>query len=362
MDLLDLLLRYRRVRSRRRVSSEPIAVQDTLRKPERIAVLLGGDPRLPPLVLPSLRLIRERHPGVKLLLVGGPENVPVFRRDGIADKALAISPKRGTARIGEIRRTGRAIAEHDPRILLLLDAPPDPTLLAVALESGAPIRLGFGRGDHAPFLNFEVAPPEGETYLAQSLLKMVGAVTGCFLGFLDDRVRWKVPEADARRAERLIHFWQPRSDRLLVAIEPGAEEPGREPDMEKYVAIARLLSRAYGARVLIVSSPEERHRAEELERRLDFLEPYRAQTDDLAQAVAFLSRSDLVVSSNTPLFHYSVAVGIPTVGLFPEKTDPRFLPPAGAPAVIIPLHKEITEEGFLRAVETLAGDGVDAEP
>ena len=189
---------------------------------------------------------------------------------------------------------------------------------------------------------------------------MVGAVTGRFVDFLDEEVRWKVSEADARRAERLIHFWQPRSDRLLVAIEPGGEEPGREPEMEKYVAVARLLARAYEARILIVAPPEERARAEELERRLDFLEPYRAPADDITQAIAFLSRSDLVVASNTPLFHYSVAAGVPTVGLFPETVHPRFLPPTGAPAVIVPSREKITEEGFLRAVETLAGDEREA--
>ncbi|MFH1680505.1 MAG: glycosyltransferase family 9 protein [Candidatus Eisenbacteria bacterium] len=360
MNLLDLYLRFQRDWVSRRSPSSPVAVRAALASPKRIAVCVRGDPRLPPAALPSLRLLRERFPDARLLLAAGPANAPVFRREKAADRTLILRPSTGVGLVREVRRAGKEIAELKPDFLLLLDPGPDPALLALAHASQVPLRIGFGRGDHSPFLNFEVAPPGGDQYLAGSLLALTGAITGRFVDFLDDSVRWRVPEPDARRADRLIHFWQPRAEELIVALEP-AGIGGREPDIEKYAAVARLLARSYRARILIVTEPENRPAGEELERRLAFLEPYRAPVDEHAQVVAFLSRADLAVCTNTPLFHYAVALGVPAVGLFPENVEPWYRPPAGAAAAVLPLQKEITEERFLAAVDGLgalvAGSG-----
>jgi ADP-heptose:LPS heptosyltransferase len=352
VSVLGLYLRYQRDWVSRRTPETPVAVREALQSPKRIVLCLGGDARLPPLVLPSLRLLRERFPDARLLLVAGTENVAAFRREKIVDKALLMRPAKGMALVGEIRRIGKEISDLKPDFLALLDPGPDPALLALAHASQVPVRIGFGEGDHYPFLNVEIAQPAPGGYLARSLLSLAGTLTGRFVDFLDDEVRWRVPEPDARRADRLIHFWQPRAEEFLVAIEPGPGE-GREPDFSKYTAVARLLARSYRARILIVTEPEERAAGEELERRLAFLEPYRAPIDEQAQAIAFLSRVDLAICTNTPLFHYAVALGVPALGLFPENAPSSFHPPPGVAAGLLPLQREITEERFLAAVDAL---------
>ena len=352
MSLLNLYLRYQKDWVGRRQPAPPIAIRDTLLSPKRIAVCVGGDPRLPPLTLPAIRLLRSRFDDARFLIAAGPENITAFRRERIADKAIVLHRKKGSGMVSEIQKAGKEMAKLEPDLLLVLDGQPSPELLALAHSSRVPLRIGFGEGESYPFLNFEVVPPKKKPYLAQSLLDMVGAITGRFVDFLDDAVRWKIPEGDARRAERLIHFWQPRSDDLLVALEPAGVD-GREPDIAKYASAARLLAKAYGARIMIVTGPEGKPAAEELERRLAFLEPYRAQADDLPQAVAFISRADLAVCTNTPLFHYAVALGVPTLGLFPEKADPWLVPPEGTAARTLPLQREIREEQFLSAVDAL---------
>lgn len=358
MDFLDLYIRYRRARAWRK-PGDRIAIRETLRNPKRIVVCLGGDDRLPPVVMPAVRLLRKHHSDAEVAVVTGPSNVAVFRRERIVDKAIVLNWKRGSGQIGEIQRVGKEIEQLNPEFLILLAPEPDPVLLALAEASGSSLRFGFGRGEHAPFLNFEVTPPSGEQYLAPSLLRMIGALTGRFHDFLDEEVRWRVPEPDAKRAERLIHFWQPRLENLLVAIEPGREKAGAEPDLDKYTAVARLLAREYKARIMIVAAPEDRPIAEELESRLETLNPYRAQIDDLAQAISFFSRADLGVSSNTPLFHYGVALGIPMIGLFPDGVDPCLMPPARSATAILPLHKELTEEHFIKAMDSLENGNGD---
>ena len=352
MDLLGLYRRYQRDWIGKRAPEPPVAVREALSSPKRIAVCVGGDPRLPPLAIPALRLVRERFPEARVLLVAGPENVAVFRREKMADKAILLRPLKGASLVREIRRLGSEIAEVKPDLLIVLDPGPDPALLSLAHASRVPVRIGFGEGSHFPFLNVEIVPPASSPYLAQALLSLAGTLTGRFVDFLDDDVRWRVPEPDARRADRLLHFWQPRGEQLLVALEP-AGIGGREADLAKYTAAARLLSRSYHARILIVTEPESRVAGEELERRLAFLEPFRAPVDDQAQAVAFLSRADLAVCTNTPLFHYAVALGVPALGLFPEGVEPWFQPPPAAAAAVLPLQREITEERFLAAVDAL---------
>lgn len=361
MDLLGLYLKYQREWVARRDPANPVAIPKTLIGPRRLVACLGPDTRLPPLVLPAVRLLRRRYENAKLCIVTGAANTAALRRERIADKALVFQQKKGSGQVQEIRRIGKEVARLEADILFLFDGEPDSRLLALAHESRVPLRVGFGSGEHQPFLNFEVEPPRGAPYLAQALLDLVGAVTGRFLDFLDDDVRGRVSEADAKRAERLVHFWQPRSERLLVAVEPGAEE-GKAPDLAKFVAVARLLSKAFGARVMIVADPEHRPEAEELERRLAFLEPYRAQTDDLPQAVAFISRADLVVAANTPLFHYAVTLGVPALGLFPDDAPPWLLPPPGTAARTLPIQKEITEEQFLKTVDELGAEVTGGGP
>jgi len=352
VNFLDLYLRYQRDWVSRRAPEARLAVREALESPKRIVLVLGGDARLPPLVLPSLRLLRMRFPEARLLLVAGPANAASFRREKIVDKVIIAKPAKGMGLVSEIRRIGKEIADLRPEFLALLDPGPDPAMLALAHASQVPVRIGFGGGEHYPYLNVEIAQPAPGGYLAGSLLSLAGTLTGRFADFLDDDVRWRVPEPDARRAERLIHFWQPRAEELLVAIEPGSVE-GREPDYAKYTAVARLLARSYRARVLVVTEPENRAAGEELERRLAFLEPYRAPVDEQAQAIAFLSRVDLAVCTNTPLFHYAVALGVPTLGLFPENAEAWFRPPPGAAASLLPLQREITEDRFLAAVDAL---------
>ncbi len=354
MGLLDLFLRYQKT-SKRFAAAEPVAFHDILSDPKRVVACLSDDTRIPPLVLPSLRLLRDIYPEIRILLVTGPANAEALRRERIADKTMVLQRKRGTKQVSEVRRLAKEVSQLDPRVLLLFDPSDDPALKALAYACNAPLRIGFGTGENFPFLNFQVAPPREDTYIADSLLKIIGSMTGQFVDFLDDRVRLQVPESDARKAERLLHFWKPRSDKLLFAIQPGTSRTGHPPNLEKTAAVARLLTRAYEARIMILSQPEEREWASELESKLVSIEPYRAPAEDFSQTVAFLSRADLLISPNSPLFHYAVAIGVPVVGLFRENCKPWWIPPSEARATLLPIQKEITEEQFLTAVDSVGG-------
>lgn len=360
MGLIDLFLRYQKTR-KSFGSSEPVAFHDLLANPKRVIACLSDDLRMPPLVLPALRLIRDIHPDIRILLVSGSANIETLRLERIADKLMVLHRRKGTKQVSEIQRLAKEIEPLDPNILLLFDPSDDPTLKALAFACNAPLRAGFGAGENYPFLNYQVAPPREGTYIADSLLKIIGSITGQFVDFLDDRVRLQVPEGDARKAERLLHFWKPRSDKLLFAIQPGPDREGHPPDLEKHAAVVKLLTRAYDARIMILSPPEERVWGEELERKLISIEPYRAPAEDMAQTIAFLSRADLLISPNTPLFHYAVAIGVPVVGLFHDKSEPWWTPPAGVRATILPIGKEITEERFLNAVDDIGSAGRSSE-
>ncbi len=355
MGVLDLYRKYQRVTGQG-LDEEPIAFHEKLKDPQRVAVFLSSDSRIPPLVIPALRLLREQHPKIRILLVTGAGNAAALRRADVADKILIIQERKGTKQIGEIRRLAKEIGRHDANLLLVFDPRSDSVLEALGCACHIPLRVGFGEGEKYPFLNFQVAPPAEGSYLADALLKMIGSLTGEFVDFLDDRVRLRVAEPDARKAERLLHFWQPRSDKLLFAIQPACDSGQKSPDFDKFAVVAKLLTRAYDCRTMILTPPEEKMWGEELERRLASIEPYLAPTEDAAHAVAFASRADLLITANTPLFHYAVSIGVPTIGLFAEETEPWWTPPDGVRATILPLHREITEERFLAAVDEVGGE------
>lgn len=347
MGVLDLYLRYQRaVRGDR---NETVSFRKQLENPRRVTVLIPGDDRMPAVVVPALRLLRAHHPDVRIVLVAGPDNIDAIRKEKMADKSIVFHRKRGTTQIGEIKRVAKEVAKLDPELLLLFDPEHEPSLLALAEATGTPLRVGFGDGDRYPYLNFQLAPPEQDLYLADAFLKLVGAITGEFVDFLDDRVRLRIPEADVTRATRLLHFWQPKSDKLLFAIEPPAG--ARDADIQKYAGMARLLVKAYDARIMVLTEPSEKTAGEALEQRLGAVEPYRAPVEGMHESIAFLSRVDLFVGPNAPLFHHAVAMGTPAVGLFTESDAAWWYPPNDIRARALDLGRKMTEETFLKAVQ-----------
>ena len=154
-----------------------------------------------------------------------------------------------------------------------------------------------------------------------------------FLSFLripreDLRPGWEIPEVDRQYAMRLLELRRRGRSGWLLGVDPGPGLGGARPSPEKLAWLVDRLAVGRGAIPVVLSGNPADRSVEEFKKLLKTptLEVARRGLRDV---FAFASGCDLFLSGNTALFHFAVALGIPTIGLLGAEEDPRWVPAEG---------------------------------
>jgi lipopolysaccharide heptosyltransferase I len=189
--------------------------------------------------------------------------------------------------------------------------------------TGAPLRIGFGAARckerlSALFTTRHVIPAPSVTHVVDQNLALLGA-----LGIVPGAPEFLIPprpEAQRRMDEFLTEAgWKP-GDRL-VALNPGAGQPGKQWEPERYAAVGERLGAEAGARVLLLWGPSESHLARQIALGIRgpgsaAARPLLAPPTDLDELAALLRRAHLMVAGDTGPLHLAAALGTPALGLF----------------------------------------------
>jgi len=91
--------------------------------------------------------------------------------------------------------------------------------------------------------------------------------------------------------------------------------------------------------------------------------PVGIKRDKLLDNVLLLAQSDLFIGGNTDFFHFAVAQGVPSIGLFSEQEDAAWIPTAGEKVqVIIPAKgKGIDLDSLSETVKAVSGGLVSTQ-
>lgn len=103
---------------------------------------------------------------------------------------------------------------------------------------------------------------------------------------------------------------------MVVALMPGASNPGRQWPPKRYGEVARWLIDTYGARVLVLGGPGDRQRAERVAHyaRRDHCVSIAGECG-LSATAAILKKCALYVGADTGCMHLAAAAGCPVVEL-----------------------------------------------
>jgi ADP-heptose:LPS heptosyltransferase len=220
---------------------------------------------------------------------------------------------------------------------------PHPRLELGALASGAKLRLGPSHEDGWPAVNFEVRPREGDTrYWGDRI-----ALTAPFLGFAPAEIRagWPLPDDQLRRAAQQVHFHKPNPDQMLIGLDPTTTKSRHRFALESWHFLVRQLSSQFVCTMLPLGHPADSDELGRFATRLSDV-PVGLQRESLMDMLVLLAQCDLFLAGNTDLFHFAVAQGVPTVGLFTEAE---------------PVHHRPSERPRVRVLEIERGEKVDIE-
>jgi ADP-heptose:LPS heptosyltransferase len=205
-------------------------------------------------------------------------------------------------------------------ILLNMNASFERFLLAYL--SGARVRIGFASQLSFPFINCEIAVPNS-TYQGEKIKRIINSI-----GLKPDtnEKRLRLDEGDINRAKQMIHFRKPEKSILTIGVDPGEGKEKHYVIPEIIAYLANNLAVRIKAKFLVLTEPWDNEGVIQFSRYL------KSEVLDIVPAcsnetIALLSTCDLFISGNTNLFHFAAALGIPTIGLFTEHEDKKWIPP-----------------------------------
>ena len=293
--------------------------------------------------MPLLMAVRRRFPAVEMDFLVSEEHLDLVARSGLARECIVyrqgqLNPWRPA--YGSLLKKLSG-SEYDMAVVMSFT--PHPRLELGALASGAKLRLGPSHADGWPAVNFEVRPREGDTrYWGDRI-----GLTAPFLGFAPAEIRagWPLPDDLLRRAAQQVHFHKPNPDQMLIGLDPTATKSKHRFALESWHFLVRQLSSQFVCTMLPLGHPADGDELERFSTRLSDV-PVGLQRESLMDMLVLLAQCDLFLAGNTDLFHFAVAQGVPTVGLFTEAE---------------PVHHRPSERPRVRVLEIERGEKVDIE-
>jgi len=302
---------------------------------------------------PTIVGLRENHPDAELVALVERNFADVARGLPAVDRVWELDLDRlGRMLIGEtgdgLRAAYRLVddtvkALRDERFDLALNYSSSKMSAVLLRLIGAPDTRGWTMSADGHRL---IAHPWSRLFAASclhrrqapfNLVDYYKRVAGVAAG--PERLFFEVP-ADARRwaADFLAGAGAPPGA-PLVAFQLGASRPVRRWPAAHFVALARALHAAIGARFLLCGGGGDRPVANEIAAALGSLAIDACGRSSIAGLGALLERADVLVTGDTGPMHMAVAVGTPVVALFFGPALPFDTGPYAADHVC--LHAEV---------------------
>jgi heptosyltransferase-2 len=270
-----------------------------------------------------IRAIAQSHRTITLDVLASPANAVVLDGNPHVHGVIRWNKKEVSSWPSLVRRlrAQRYDVVIDP---MILKASATSMLLLVA--SGAPIRVGVGGRSNDPLITLPVAPTGGDRSHHVDFSAALATAFGVDPVNTDWRPEIFLSAPEVEWAERT---WRDaarrgvalRPRRVLVNISAGREQR-MWPTGRFASVIQHIRQRGEGDTILVIATPADRERAEDVGRRSGAV----ASTPGLREAFALTAAADLVITPDTSISHAASAFAIPTVVLVRRGDEWLFAP------------------------------------
>ncbi|MBI4545713.1 MAG: glycosyltransferase family 9 protein [Gemmatimonadetes bacterium] len=262
--------------------------------------------------LPVVNALKRRHPACRITWIAEPAPSWVVRPHPAVDEVVVFERARGLAGVRELWRSLRG-----RRFDLTLNLNVYFKSVFPTVFSGAPRRLGFGRGrarEGVWLFSNQHLPPGPRRHTQDLFLEFLDA-----LGVERGPLEWRITLAEEERRAQ-AEFFQ-RLDGLegrpAAALIPASAKAAKDWLPERYAAVADALEADYGFRVLLLggASPREARLAREVLGHCR-TRPIWALGDGVRRLITLIAGSRLVIAPDTGPVHLARALEVPVIGLY----------------------------------------------
>lgn len=314
----------------RMVRDQSFSLPGDLADGSRVLVVDSGDLTELLFFAPVLNHLKRRFPGIRVTVLVNDANRDILRTMEPVNEVITYEPEHLTLFSSTYLVLLRRLQRRPFNVAFLLGRRFDFARSLAALMSRARLRVGFSQEHAHPFVNCEISSGDPTQYEGPRVVSFLSAL-GMSPG--DSILGWQLPDADVRWARQMIHFHRPDKSRMLLVVDPGVGKGGYRLSPRSLAYVVSAVCAQYGPKVLLLSNnitPKSMER---------FRGMLSADVMDLApknvkEALALLSRADLVLSGNTDFFHFAASMRVPTVGFFTRHDTANWMPKS-APSVQI---------------------------
>jgi ADP-heptose:LPS heptosyltransferase len=302
-------------------------------------------------VVPAARALRKRFRLARVHVAASPpcaaalqNRSEVFSVVPAPDDSLPLLSRELFDLVRELRR-------HPFDLAVAVDDGADRRARVLAALSGARLRVGIHPEGKDPCLNLVVSAAVSGGYRPVQSLEFLS-----FLGIPREEIAptWQIPDADRQYARRLLDLRRRGRQGWLLGVDPGAGKGNTRPNPEKLAWLVNRLVAGRGALPIILTDDPADPCVDQFKSSLKS-PPLEVATRGIRDVLSFSTCCDVLLSGNTNLFHFAVALGVPTVGLVPPDEEARWVPDETARVRLLRWKpgERVAEQEFFATVDSV---------
>lgn len=199
----------------------------------------------------------------------------------------------------------------------------------MAFIIGAPYRLGFEKNG-AGFLNTMRIKFKYDRYILEQNLDLLRKID---VKTEDQDIHLQIPERDKIFLDTFLQKYAINKEKFFITVHPGAKHDSqyRMWPLKKYSELIQKIIFHYNATVILIGSKTETAIASEISSKVQshHLINTVGQTT-IPQMAALISNSSLFIGNDSGPLHISIALKIPSIGIFG----------LSLPEQVIPIHQD----------------------
>lgn len=281
------------------------------------------------LLLPALARLRQAVPESNITLMTGHRFAPVAELCPYIDRVWAVDRlrMRDGSKVQAIQSIIRLVRDvRSARFDIAVDFHSFRETNLLCWASGATVRLGMKRSDRAflPFcFNREPVLEDKSIHVSEMFMRVAAAVPGG--GATTPKTgSLLIPPAEV---DAQIRSLLPQGNFLTLFVGARAADHVWHP--ERYAALADRLVEETGMPVVLLDGPELLNGRSTISRVRNESQIGLVATPKMAELVAAIRCSQLLVSNDTGPMHLGPVLGVPTLGLFSVSHPVHYRPVYG---------------------------------